>query len=123
MTLPDLLTELYKLGVLVVIEGSQLRLRAKRGVITEDLREMVAAHKAEMISALGDGEHLKHDGPRSFRAPSPADGPATRYVHEGLALMEDFEARGYAESDALRLARQRLGTFADWRAKVSRVAA
>jgi hypothetical protein len=55
MNIPDLLSELCRLGITIVIDSGQLKLRAPRGVITAELRNSVAEHKAQIIEAFGDG--------------------------------------------------------------------
>jgi hypothetical protein len=119
----DLLSALYRRGVTLTIEGETCK---ARGLDAADpLLGELKKHKARLCEWLGDGEHLKHEDARAvvFRVVTPADSSATRYVHAGLTLCDDLEARGHSERDALRLARQRLGTFADWRARALEAAA
>jgi hypothetical protein len=51
----NLLAELCRHGVTMVINDKELRLRAPRGVITTDLRASVAERKHELLEAFGDG--------------------------------------------------------------------
>ncbi len=53
MNLPELLTELSRLDVNIVLEGEQLSLVAPKGVMTPALRDALGKHKAKLISMLG----------------------------------------------------------------------
>jgi hypothetical protein len=69
MSILDLLAELCHLGVTMVIDGEQLRLRAPRGVITDELRASVTIHKREIVEAYGDGVIPDETLPALLRIP------------------------------------------------------
>jgi len=52
MSALELLTDLGKAGVNVTVREGKLRCEAPKGVITEDLKQLLATHKAEIISLL-----------------------------------------------------------------------
>ena len=57
MTSPiDLLATLRRKGVQIRVDGDDIVLRAERGVITDDLRAVLAAHKQEIIAFLRDSQ-------------------------------------------------------------------
>jgi hypothetical protein len=70
MTLPDLLAELCRLGVKIVISGDELKLRAQRGVITDGLRQAVAAHRREIVEAFSDGTYPDETLPDVIKIPA-----------------------------------------------------
>jgi TubC N-terminal docking domain len=49
----ELLTELEARGVLIEAAGGRLRVDASKGAITPELREALAACKAEVLVSLG----------------------------------------------------------------------
>jgi hypothetical protein len=52
MTTIEFLTDLEKAGANVTVRDGKLRCEAPKGVITEDLKQLLATHKAEIISLL-----------------------------------------------------------------------
>ena len=70
MTALGLLGELYRLGVTLAVEGGRLRVRAPRGVITEDMRQRLAEHKPEIVEALGEGSFPDPTLPDELLVPS-----------------------------------------------------
>jgi hypothetical protein len=52
MTAARLLSDVRSQGVQVWVEGSMLRLRARKGVVNSDTIAKISAHKAEIISIL-----------------------------------------------------------------------
>ena len=52
MTLHQLLADLAEQGVKVWAEGDQLRIQAKKGVLTPELRHSLTQHKAKILTAL-----------------------------------------------------------------------
>ena len=59
MTPQTLLTELHALGVTLIPEGSGLRYRAPKGVLTPELRKALAEQKAEILTVLSEPESAK----------------------------------------------------------------
>ncbi len=45
----DLITSLSQKGITLWAEGAQLRIRAPKGVLTPDVRELITQHKAELL--------------------------------------------------------------------------
>jgi hypothetical protein len=70
MTLPNLLAELYRLGVKIVINGEELKLRAPRGVVTDELRQAVAAHKQVIVEGFGEGTYPDETLPDVIKIPA-----------------------------------------------------
>ena len=58
MTVADLLTELRKLDVHVVLDGDQLRLNAPAGVLTDEHKRDLAQRKPEIIAFLREAQQL-----------------------------------------------------------------
>jgi hypothetical protein len=52
MTPNELITELNQRDVRLWVDGDQLRVRASKGVLTLELRELLIRHKAELLSTL-----------------------------------------------------------------------
>jgi len=69
MNIPDLLSELCRLGITIAIDGDELKLRAPRGVITPQLCNSVAEHKSELIAAFGDGIYPDETLPTVIKIP------------------------------------------------------
>ena len=55
MEAPEILAELTRRGVAVVVEGDRLRFRPQR-IVTPDLRAALVEHKADLLRLLGAGE-------------------------------------------------------------------
>jgi len=72
MTAQDLLTELERSGVAVSVAGDRLHVEAPRGVLTEDLRRLLAERKPELIAVLAVEAAWppdSHEAVRRFRRP------------------------------------------------------
>ncbi len=52
MTTTSLLCELRSSGIALSVSGGKLRVEAPKGVLTQELRDELALHKAEIIAAL-----------------------------------------------------------------------
>ena len=52
MTALEILTDLRRAGALVTIAGDKLRLEAPKGILTEGLKQQLAAQKSEIIRLL-----------------------------------------------------------------------
>lgn len=52
MTAQDLLAQLEQVGVVVSVAGDRLHVEAPPGVLTDDLRHLLAKRKPELIAAL-----------------------------------------------------------------------
>jgi amino acid adenylation domain-containing protein len=57
--LSKLLEDLSLLGISVSAEGSQLKLSAPKGVLSEDLRHRLMQHKAAIVTALGSNRDAR----------------------------------------------------------------
>ncbi|MFZ6658966.1 condensation domain-containing protein [Undibacterium sp. TJN19] len=75
MTIAKLLFELEQLNVGLWVETDQLRFRAPRGVVSEEIRQKIALYKDELISFLGKAIQLCT--PRSAQVPDAEDLPFT----------------------------------------------
>lgn len=56
MTPADLLTELERRGVKLTLAGDRLHVEAPAGVLTPDLKETLAKHKAALLTLLEERE-------------------------------------------------------------------
>jgi hypothetical protein len=65
----DLLGELYRLGVTLVIGGGHIRARAARGSLTPELCRHLAEQKEVIIDLLGDGRFPDEMAPAVLRIP------------------------------------------------------
>lgn len=52
MTLNEFINDLAKLGVQLLADGDQLRVRAKQGVLTADLKKQIGERKQELLALL-----------------------------------------------------------------------
>ena len=52
MTALDLLRQLRRQGAVLILDGDRLRIEAPTGLITEDMRQQLADHKAEIVAEL-----------------------------------------------------------------------
>ena len=52
MTAFEILTDLREAGAIVTIAGDKLRLEVPKGVLTGELKQRLATHKAEIIGLL-----------------------------------------------------------------------
>jgi hypothetical protein len=64
MTILELLAQTQRLAIGLHVEGTQLRVRAPKGVLTRELQEAIATHKAALLQRL--------QAPRA-KEPPPAD--------------------------------------------------
>ncbi len=74
MTVADLLAELRKRDVHVVLEGDRLRLNAPTGVLTDEHKRDLASRKTEIITFLREAQQLA----TQQRAIVPLEGSGTR---------------------------------------------
>ena len=52
MSAAEVLGQLYERGVILQLDGRQLRYRAPKGVMTEGLKKLITEHKEEIINHL-----------------------------------------------------------------------
>jgi len=52
MSAAELLTDLQQRGVTITAEGDRLKIKAPRGILTQELRERLAKSKPDIIAAL-----------------------------------------------------------------------
>ena len=103
MNIKQFLAELTKQGVKLWTEGDQLRVRAAKGVITPDLRDKLALHKAELVKLLQKSNASGTSIPQipvSLRQNLPLS-----FAQEGLWFLSQLEPNNsfYNEALALRL--------------------
>ena len=53
MRTPVLLDELKRLGVVLTVEGDKLKYKAPAGVLTDELKAEIRAHKPALLALLG----------------------------------------------------------------------
>jgi amino acid adenylation domain-containing protein len=126
MNLQDLLHELAQRGVRLETESGQLRIRAPKGALTEELRHALAAHKTELLRRLGAGGADEEALPRI--APVPEDRYApfpltdiqqAYWIGRGDSMdLGGVACHGYREVDCLDLDLARLS--AAWTAQIER---
>ncbi len=92
MGAPDVLARLSALGLRLIPEGGNIRI-FPASVLTDEARTLIRAHKAELLSILGN---------REFFDFAPPGDPANDYeaFRERAAIMA--EANGWDEATALR---------------------
>ena len=104
MNLKKFVAELTEQGVKLWAEGEQLRVRAAKGVITPNLRDVLALHKAELVKLLQKQSNASDTSipqvPASLRRNLPLS-----FAQEGLWFLSQLEPTNpfYNEAVALRL--------------------
>ena len=88
MTAPELLDLLGSLGVRLFAEDGRLRADAVRGVLTDELRDAIKAHKSELLSLLTTKP--QNTGPALQVLPRTAPLPMS-YFQERLWVMSRLE--------------------------------
>jgi len=104
MNLKQFVAELAQQGVKLWTEDEQLRVRAAKGVLTPDLRDLLALHKAELVKLLQKRAMQAilfiPQVPVSLRKNLPLS-----FAQEGLWFLSQLEPNNpfYDEALALRL--------------------
>ncbi len=104
MNLKKFVAELTEQGVKLWTEGEQLRIRAAKGVITPDLRDLLALHKVELVQLLQKKSNVSDTSipqiPVSLRRNLPLS-----FAQEGIWFLSQLEPTNpfYNEAVALRL--------------------
>lgn len=104
MNLKQFVAELAEQGVKLWIEDEQLRVRAAKGVLTPNLRDLLALHKAELVKLLQRKSNTSDTDlpqiPLSLRKNLPLS-----FAQEGLWFLSQLEPTNpfYNEPLALRL--------------------
>ncbi|MFK7967132.1 MAG: amino acid adenylation domain-containing protein [Burkholderiaceae bacterium] len=80
MSARDLVTQLSSLGVKIVAEEGQLRIRAPKGVLTAEIRESLAQHKSELIRLLSSSKGLEPIQPVERIGPLPVSMTQERFL-------------------------------------------
>ena len=70
MSALELLATLYSRNVRLNICGGEIRIHAPKGAVTPDLKEQLAAHKAAIMEALGEGTFLDETLPDEIIIPA-----------------------------------------------------
>ncbi|WP_394833377.1 aminotransferase class I/II-fold pyridoxal phosphate-dependent enzyme [Pendulispora rubella] len=93
MTIDELLEELSRRGITLALDGSQWRMRAPHGALTEALKAAIAEHKAQLVAML----------PSAAPEATAKDTPAS--AHWSELTFEQFMTRGvreFAEAEELQ---------------------
>ncbi|WP_375492692.1 amino acid adenylation domain-containing protein [uncultured Nostoc sp.] len=103
MKLNQLVAELTEQGVKLSAEGDQLRIHAPKGVITPDLRALLALHKRELVALLHQSNALNIDIP--LLKVSQTENLPLSFAQERLWFFSQMEPANpiYNEPAALRL--------------------
>jgi len=97
MTALDFLDRLKKLGVELWLEdGNELCFRAKKGVMTAEIKQQLRDHKADIVRILASGDQAAKQ-PRPPIEPGPRGEPAPlSYAQERLWFLDRLEPGGSA---------------------------
>jgi amino acid adenylation domain-containing protein len=103
MKLNQLIAELTEQGVKLSAEGDQLRIHAPKGVITPDMRALLALHKRELVTLLHQSNVLNIDIP--LLPISQTENLPLSFAQERLWFFSQMEPDNpiYNEPAALRL--------------------
>nr|BFE59214.1 non-ribosomal peptide synthetase [Dactylosporangium thailandense] len=97
MSPTDLIADLERLGVRLWAEDGRLRYRAPQGVLTEDRRALLRAHRSELLRTLstvdGDGAAAVEPAPESRHEPFPLTDVQAAYL---LGRRDTFDYGGVA---------------------------
>ncbi|MGD1807093.1 amino acid adenylation domain-containing protein [Dapis sp. BLCC M126] len=118
MTIKELLNELSEQGVKLWTDGEQLRIRANKGVITPEKRQMISEYKAEILEQL----RQNNIGASTASLPVIVPQPEKRYEpfpmtdiqyafwvgRMGVLELGDVANHGYYEIEAVGLNLKRL---------------
>jgi len=118
MTISELLNELSEKGVKLWTDGEQLRIRANKGVITPEKRQMISEYKAEILEQL----QKNNIGASTLSLPVIVPQPEKRYEpfpmtdiqyafwvgRMGVLELGDVANHGYYEIEAVGLNLERL---------------
>lgn len=106
MDVEALLDALLRLGVQLRVEKGALRWRARRGVVTEELRAALAAHRAEVTARMRRLPERIADWPLELRV----DLEERAGIGEHVGGMARAEAERASEAWVrMRMARARFG--------------
>ena len=95
--LDDFIEELARLGVMLVADGGQLRIRARQGVLTPDLRERISERKSGLLALL-------HERSKSVStADLPQIVPDLARRHEPFPLSDIQHAYWVGRGDLMEL--------------------
>jgi amino acid adenylation domain-containing protein len=95
-TVQDLVADLSRRGVLLWAEGDELRVRAPKDVLTDELRTALTEHKAEILATLRE---------RASERPAaiPKVAPAPEKLHEPFPLTDMQQAIWAGGRDAFEI--------------------
>ena len=120
MTAADIIAELTALGAQLWTESGDLRFRAPRGVLTDDRKARLRAHKAEVIALLDRADTTVTPDPASRHDPFPLTDVQTAYL---LGRQDSFGYGGVACHGYLELAHPGVDTArlaSAWNALIAR---
>jgi hypothetical protein len=92
MTMPELLTTVRAAGIHLKARGSRLHVDAPRGVITPELRDALARHKAEILTALAPSRRFV------TLFPDMRTGFAPTVPVEAIEFATDLAFRGFQQT-------------------------
>lgn len=105
MNLKQFVSELADRGVKLWIEDDQLRVRAAKGVLTPELRDLLALHKAELILLLQHSQGKANNTNLPIVRVSRTRNLPLSFAQERIWFLSQLEPTNpfYNELQALRL--------------------
>lgn len=99
MSITDLVEQFEALGIELSRAGEQLRYRAPQGVMTDELKQRLSAHKSEILRHLSEEEAVLTPDPAGRHEPFPLTEAQSAYVlgRHGVYEFGGVACRGYLE--------------------------
>ncbi|MEH2048358.1 amino acid adenylation domain-containing protein [Nostoc sp.] len=104
MNLNQFVAELAEQGVKLWVEDDQLRVRAAKGVLTPDVRDLLALHKAELVKLLRHSNAIANDIPSIVRVERTRDLPLS-FAQEQMWFLSQLSPDNplYSELNPLQI--------------------